>query len=106
MTRDQAMRKNDHSRTHRTTRENPYRLTDREVEVADAMVRYGCIKAIAKELCIDKNTAGKHTIRVAKKLGLSNRWLASIAWDRYRRQPVKKTAANSVFQMGDMAAQA
>jgi DNA-binding NarL/FixJ family response regulator len=98
------MRKNDHSRTHRTTRENPYRLTDREIEVADAMVRYGCIKAIAKELGIAKHTAATHTIRVAKKMGLANRWLAAIAWDRYRRQPVKVTVANSVFQMADRMA--
>jgi DNA-binding CsgD family transcriptional regulator len=97
------MRKNDHSRTHNTTRTNPFGLTDRELEVADLMISLGCIQGIARTLDIHKNSAGKHTARVAKKLGVKNRWLAAIAWDRYRRQPIKQTAVNSIFQMGDMA---
>jgi DNA-binding NarL/FixJ family response regulator len=65
---------------------NPWRLTDRQAQVLDALVRLGCNKMIARELGLKKpDTVSMTIFRACEKIGAANRVQAAVAWDRWQR---------------------
>jgi DNA-binding NarL/FixJ family response regulator len=85
---------------------NPFGLTDRQLEVMQAMARLGCSKQVAYEQSINKKVVDEIIRRAMKKIGASNRIVAVLTLDRHLRAKTEsygRNAANSVFALGAVA---
>lgn len=63
---------------------NPWNLTPRQVQVMDWLVVTGCNKRVARALGMELKTVEGHMTAIRKAMG-SNRVVAALRWDRFRR---------------------
>lgn len=70
----------------RSRNTNPFGLTDSQADVMDGLVRWGASKAVCAELSIVQSTLEQHVSAVVKQMGVTNRMLAVLEWDRFSRQ--------------------
>lgn len=64
---------------------NPWNLSDRQVEVMDALCKTGTDKGAARELGLVVKTIETHSTIARAKMQAPNRTLAILAWDRFNR---------------------
>lgn len=85
------------------TSHNPNGLTDRQVEVMDALITCGCSKQVAADLGVRYTVVDQIARAALRKIGARNRTMALLEWDRMRREPAVidlSQTANSVFGLG------
>jgi DNA-binding CsgD family transcriptional regulator len=63
----------------------PFNLTERQAEVADAIIKYGCTKRAARELGISYRTVQGTLDTVRQKMDAPNQVRMAVEWDRARR---------------------
>ena len=78
------------------------KLTARQVEVMDALIRLGDRKLVARELQIERNTVDGILRNAVARLGVRNRLQAVLKYDRQRR-PVITNAPGVATDGGDHA---
>lgn len=81
------------SRTAAPAPPNPWGLTARQCDVLDALAKTGCDKRAARLVGIDPRTVENHTAEARKRMGNTNRMLAVLAWDRFKRDAAAPSAA-------------
>jgi DNA-binding NarL/FixJ family response regulator len=64
---------------------NPWNLTPQQVRVLDALSETGNTKATARALDLTIRAVEEHLYHLYKRMGVKNRLLAVLAWDRNKR---------------------
>jgi len=67
------------------TQSNPWGFTEKEAEIFDAMIQFGCGKRVAQRLGVSLKTVEGHCTRGGSKMGDDTRLMRYIKWDRFRR---------------------
>ena len=67
------------------------KLTARQVEVMDALIRLGDRKLVARELQIERNTVDSILRNAVARMGVRNRLQAVLKYDRERRPVIIST---------------
>lgn len=67
------------------------KLTARQVEVMDALIRLGDRKLVARELQIERNTVDGILRNAVARMGVRNRLQAVLKYDRERRSVITST---------------
>ena len=74
---------------HRTPpppRDNPWNLSEAEERTLNALLKTGCDLDSAKELGLSHRTVEKHLAETRKKMGVGNRVLQALLWDKWLRE--------------------
>lgn len=73
------------------TARNYWHLTDREIQVIEAMMDVESNKAIATMLRIEVKTVEQHMQNIRRKMGVHSKVGVALKWDRTQR-PVREVA--------------
>lgn len=68
-----------------TTPSNPWGLTEREVQVLEALAEHGCSKLAGRALGINHKTVDTYVFRCMRAIKVRNRWQAVVAFDRWHQ---------------------
>lgn len=71
---------------HKATDANPWGLTLAECNVMRELMRTGCTAAVARRFHVETKTVQRHLTTAMRKMGVRNRVLAVLAWDRRVRE--------------------
>jgi DNA-binding CsgD family transcriptional regulator len=91
---------------------NPFGLTHRQCEIMACLLKTGSYVEIARDLGISSASVAGHMSEIMEKMGVGNRVLAALAWDRVartrkvfhgKRGKEYRRPVNSVFALGDHA---
>ena len=63
---------------------NPWRLTQAQERVIDAMTRHGCHKLVARELNVSVKTIEAHMHAVRERMQARNQTMAAITYHRWK----------------------
>lgn len=92
----------------KTTRSNPFRLTDGQCDVMELLVEHGTAKGVADAMGRTHQSVNNTIWECCKKMGVRSYIHAALKWDRKQRMDAQLVEVRSslpptsVFSMGRM----